>query len=202
MHVSNSIFNYIIVKQWILHLGKLNLNMITSKNFIEDVASIKGYAKTLEGFIQENYKNILNHVALIDLKLKEIQVIDDEIKNVENLDAHRLEHPYWKERINEIIENSAKTHNNFNIGLFGIKSVILKLETYLNHLQQTYVDPATLDYTLEDSAKKEGEEWEYIPTTSAYIKTAGQWLPHGKACRVCIAVGAIKSLARIPRPHQ
>ena len=46
--------------------------MITSQAFINDVSSMKGYAKSLEAFINDRYKNVLNQLALIDLKLKEI----------------------------------------------------------------------------------------------------------------------------------
>jgi hypothetical protein len=122
--------------------------MVTKEAFIDDLANLKGFAKVLQSEIIGKANSAMQKLALLDLKLKEQKLIDDEIKGIKshpgNINSNLGDNQQWKERMDDIVRNAASVHSEFDVSLNGITEVIKRINSFLSHASKTYKDPATI----------------------------------------------------------
>jgi len=103
----------------------------------------------------------LNNVALIDLKIKEIAIIEDQISSVENhpgnFNSNLNGNLAFKENLEEIISNSNNLSSEFDIALNGICHVINKIDSFVKSVEKNRMN--------EKSKEEENEIHEYVIET-------------------------------------
>jgi hypothetical protein len=136
------------VNRWLDHLGAQNLNQIHKNEFIDDLSNLKGFAKVLQSAIIGKANSVMDKLALLDLKLKEQKLLTQEIDGIRqhpgNINSNLGDNLPWKERLEEIVDNSASVHSEFDVALYGMCEVIKRINFYVKNMQKAYIAPSTI----------------------------------------------------------
>ena len=136
------------MNRWLDHLGAQNLNQINKNEFIDDLSNLKGFAKILQSGIIGKANSVMDKLALLDLKLKEQKLITQEIDGIRqhpgNINSNLGNNLPWKERLEEIVDNSASVHSEFDVALYGMCEVIKRINFYVKNMQKAYIAPNTI----------------------------------------------------------
>lgn len=137
------------MNKWLEHLGSQNLNTINKNEFLDDLMNLKGFAKVLQSSIIGKANSVMDKLALLDLKLKEQHLLDQEIEGVRlhggNINSNLGDNMPWKDRLEEIVTNAASVHSEFDVALYGMCEVIKRINFFVKNMQKTYVNPSTLN---------------------------------------------------------
>ena len=137
------------MNKWLEHLGSQNLNTINKSEFLDDLMNLKGLAKVLQSSIIGKANSVMDKLALLDLKLKEQHLLDQEIEGVRlhggNINSNLGDNLPWKERLEEIVTNAASVHSEFDVALYGMCEVIKRINFFVKNMQKTYVNPSTIN---------------------------------------------------------
>lgn len=94
--------------------------------------------------------------------MKEEALIDEQILQVQNhggdINSNLGENLPWKEKLERIVEVSASIHQEFDVALNGMCSVIKKIENYISSMANVRV---------ERRIKSSPAETQYYPNTQA-----------------------------------
>jgi hypothetical protein len=117
----------------------------------------------LQGWIIGKSNSVINKLGFIDLKLKEQKIIEDEINQVNShpgdLNSNIGNNLLWKERLEDIINNAASIHSEFDVDLHGICNVIKKVDNFI----------ASVDFDVDQKTLRvPGPENQYYPQ-SMYV---------------------------------
>ncbi len=108
---------------------------------------MKAFAMILQGWIIGKSNSIINKLGLIDLKLKEQKILEDEVSQVNShpgdLNSNAGNNLIWKERLEDIVNNVASVHSEFDVNLHGICDVIKKVDHFISSVDYN-IDPKTL----------------------------------------------------------
>lgn len=100
-------------------MNKEPLHERSEGQMIENVGLIKTMAIRLQGYIQQKSVTTQKLLALLDLKLKEQQIIDMELKNVANHPgnptSNAQQNEQFKNRLENIIDESGVVQSNFSM---------------------------------------------------------------------------------------
>jgi hypothetical protein len=154
-------FTLVALNKWINHLTDRNFDLVSKGEFIEDVATIKGFSKILQTWIIAKSNDVINQVALLDLKMKEQALIDDQVTQVQNhagnVSSNLGDNLPWREKLENIVENSASIHGEFDVALNGICNVIKKIDNYISSMRNIHADSRTI--------RSSPPETQYYPDT-------------------------------------
>ena len=113
---------------------------MTKNDFLMDLENTKAFAKILEGWIIGKSNSVINKLGLIDLKLKEQKIHQEQISQVKahpgDLNSNAGNNIIWKERLEDVINNVASVHSEFDINLNGICDVIKKVDNFIDIVSQ------------------------------------------------------------------
>jgi hypothetical protein len=161
-----------IVNNWLGFIDKQNLEEMTKMEFLSDIENMKAFAMILQGWITGKSNSIINKLGLLDLKLKEQKVLEDEVSQVSShpgdLNSNAGNNLIWKERLEDIVNNVASVHSEFDVNLHGICDVIKKVDHFIDSVDYK-VDPKTL--------RVPGPETQYYPQ-SMYALSESPEVPH------------------------
>merc|ERR1712151_824679 len=137
-------FTLSALKNWIDHLTNRNFDLVSKGEFIEDVATIKGFSKILQNWIIAKSNDIINQVALLDLKMKEQALIDEQVAQVQvhpgNVNSNLGDNLPFREKLERIVEVSASLHGEFDVAIIGVCSVIKKIDNYISSMKSIKID--------------------------------------------------------------
>jgi len=121
-----------------------NFDLVSKGEFIEDVATIKGFSKILQNWIIAKSNDVINQVALLDLKMKEQALIDEQVAQVQNhpgnVNSNLGDNLPFREKLERIVEISASVHGEFDVALNGVCSVIKKIDNYISSMKNIKID--------------------------------------------------------------
>ena len=130
-----------------------------------DITSMKGYSKMLQAAIIAKANSIMDSLALMDLKLKEQKIIEKEIENIKlhpgNISSNLGNNLPWKERLEEIVNNAASIHSEFDVTLHTICNVMRKINLFVDNMERTYVDSRNIN--------QPGPETQYYPNDQTIL---------------------------------
>jgi len=136
------------VNNWVTALAGQNLNMIHKKDFLDDLSYLKGFAQLLQSHIIGKANAVMDKLALLDLKLKQQKLIDVELVNIKNhpgnISSNLGNNLPWKERLEELVNNAASIHTEFDTSLQGVCGVIQKINLFVKNMERTYRDSRTI----------------------------------------------------------
>jgi hypothetical protein len=137
-------FTLVALNKWISHLTDRNFDLVSKGEFVEDVATIKGFSKILQNWIIAKSNDVINQVALLDLKMKEQALIDEQVAQVQNhpgnISSNLGDNLPWKEKLERIVDVSASIHGEFDVALNGVCNVIKKIDTYITSMKSIKLD--------------------------------------------------------------
>jgi hypothetical protein len=143
------------VNRWLDHLGAQNLNQINKNEFIDDLSNLKGFAKIIQSGIIGKANSVMDKLALLDLKLKEQKLLTQEIDGIRqhpgNINSNLGNNLPWKERLEEIVDNSASVHSEFDVALYGMCEVIKRINFYVKNMQKAYVATNTIRQSVPET---------------------------------------------------
>ena len=135
---------------------------------------MKAFAMILQGWIIGKSNSIINKLGLIDLKLKEQKILEDEVSQVNShpgdLNSNAGNNLIWKERLEDIVNNVASVHSEFDVNLHGICDVIKKVDHFISSVDYN-VDPKTL--------RVPGPDTQYYPQ-SMHVLSESPETPHSE----------------------
>lgn len=120
------------MNNYIDHLNSQNLDQITQADFISDVQDLKSLANALQKEVMFKSNSISQNLELIDVKLKEEKIIDDEINNLKKVCAKDTRH---HERLDEVTSEIATFNSENDINLHGISHVLKRVHSLLARLE-------------------------------------------------------------------
>jgi len=137
-------FTLTALNNWITHLTDRNFDLVSKGEFIEDVATIKGFSKILQNWIIAKSNDVINQVALLDLKMKEQALIDEQVSQVQvhpgNVNSNLGGNLPFREKLERIVEVSASVHGEFDVALNGVCNVIKKIDNYISSMKNIRID--------------------------------------------------------------
>merc|ERR1712004_841796 len=88
--------------------------------------------------------DVINQVALLDLKMKEQALIDEQVSQVQvhpgNVNSNLGGNLPFREKLERIVEVSASVHGEFDVALNGVCSVIKKIDNYISSMKSIKID--------------------------------------------------------------
>ncbi len=165
------------MNKWLDFLAYQDTQMMGTNEFIGDIMDMKGLSKNLQHGIVGRANNIINKLALIDLKLKEVKLIEEEIDGVArhpgNLGSNMGLNRPWKERLNELITNAASESTQFSVAIWGMKTVLRRISTFVNTMERSGFDSGLVHnprpedvYYPNDNDAIENKPSEFSPSGS------------------------------------
>ena len=140
-------------------MQKENLNELSKGGILSNVEEIKENSMFLDRLIHKHANDIYNKLALYDLKLKQIKIIEDEIENVQNHPGNVMtnlgNNEAYKKRMERIVNESASVNSNFDLAYDTICSVL--------QLQKDFIDDVDTSYHSSKEVVQPPEDVVYYP---------------------------------------
>lgn len=87
--------------------------------------------------------------------MKELNLINEQLKSIEdhpgNISSNLGTNLPFKEKLEDIINNSASVHSEFNVALQGICNVVKKIKSFVNHMQVKKIDSRSIKGATAES---------------------------------------------------
>lgn len=149
-------------KKWLDFFETENLNELSMKEMIENVSRMTGKAVDLQNFIQLHSGLVVKLLGLLDMKLKQIKVLEGTVSNINkhgfNVSSNLGNNLVWKQNLEELLDYSASVNSNYSLAWSTMCEVIGNKEMVLGELLDSR------------HSKKPSLTREYYPD-SKYFKT-------------------------------
>ena len=155
-------FNIQSLRKWLEFFENENLHELSMPEMVDNVSRMTGKAVDLQNFISFKSGLVAKFMGLLDMKLKQIAVLDDAIKNIERhgFDIHTNlgNNLVWKQNLEELMDLSTAVNSNYSLAWGSMCEVIEQKDK--------------INTTLLDSRRsvKHSLEKEYVPGAK-YFKT-------------------------------
>eukprot|EP00340_Litonotus_pictus_P006313 CAMPEP_0170517956 /NCGR_PEP_ID=MMETSP0209-20121228/3762_1 /TAXON_ID=665100 ORGANISM="Litonotus pictus, Strain P1" /NCGR_SAMPLE_ID=MMETSP0209 /ASSEMBLY_ACC=CAM_ASM_000301 /LENGTH=316 /DNA_ID=CAMNT_0010803337 /DNA_START=139 /DNA_END=1090 /DNA_ORIENTATION=- len=130
-HVNSELARSISIsglKKWLDYYEAEKLEERSTAEMIDNIGNILTKSIDVQNFIHLKSGNINKKLSLLDMKLKQVEVIDDAIKNIE-------EHPYdigtnegnnlfWKNNLEDLTRSSALVNSEYQLAWGSICDVL------------------------------------------------------------------------------
>jgi hypothetical protein len=144
-----SIENY---DKWLSVYETENLNEKVVPELIESVGTILGKSIDLQNYINFKSNLIIKKLALLDVKIKQIKVLDQATQSIEqhpgDINSNSPSNALWKDSIDTIIETIGTSQSEYNIAFNSICSI---LGTSKEQLKKEIPDSKAIRNTDEES---------------------------------------------------
>jgi hypothetical protein len=151
---------------------------------MDDLTNLRAFAKVLQTHIVGKANAVLDKLTLMDLKMKEEKIIEEEIKGVKahpgNISSNLGNNLQWKERLDEIVNNAASVHTEFDTALYGVCEVIKRINFFVKNMERTYTNPSSIKQPSPDT-QYYPNEYTIMPneqTLTSLGPKAGHYNPH------------------------
>jgi len=121
-------FSVSAFQKWLDYYETENLLEQTRGDMVENVGRILGKTIDLQQFIHLRAGLILKKLALLDMKLKQIGVLEDTIKNIEihpaDIHSNLGNNLLWKFNMEAIVDETASIHSGYQLAWNSICEVL------------------------------------------------------------------------------
>ena len=126
-------FNPTSVEEWIDFVSKKNSAMYDQMSFARDVATIQSVSAKLEKYLQEKKKDVEEKTALLDLKIKEQKIIEEELNklNKDTPKVPEVKEEKKEEPIAKPKKNTVPKVNNGTSGRVGKRTAVKVIKTVI-----------------------------------------------------------------------
>lgn len=112
-------FNMDTFKAWIDFSEKENLHELSHPQMIDNVGKILGKSIDLQNFINLKSGLIVKLLAILDLKLKQLEVLDNTLLSIEehpgDIHSNLSGNAFWKNKLDELINYSTAVNSNYSL---------------------------------------------------------------------------------------
>lgn len=112
-------FNMDTFKAWIEFTEKENLHELTHPQMIDNVSKILGKSIDLQNFINLKSGLIVKLLGLLDMKLKQLEVLDNTMNSINDhhSDIHSdlYGNAFWKNKLDELLNYSTAINSNYSL---------------------------------------------------------------------------------------
>lgn len=106
-------------QKWLDFYESENLKELTLAEMIDNISNILGKSIHLQNFINLKSGLVVKLLGLMDMKLKQITVLDDTMKNIEfhpsDINMNAGNNLIWKANLEELFDVSAAENNLYNL---------------------------------------------------------------------------------------
>lgn len=126
-------FNPTTVEEWIDFVSKKNSAMYDQMSFARDVAAIQSVSAKLEKYLQEKKKDVEEKTALLDLKIKEQKIVEEELNklNKKSTDVAVEKEEKKEEPITKPKKKTVPKVNNGTSGRVGKRTAVKVIKTVI-----------------------------------------------------------------------
>lgn len=125
-------------KKWLDFFESENLHELSVPEMIDNVSRMTGKAVDLQNFIQLHSGLVVKLLALLDMKLKQIKVLEDTVGNINNhgfnVSSNLGNNLVWKQNLEELLDYSASVNSNYSLAWSTMCEVIGGKENVLAQL--------------------------------------------------------------------
>ena len=126
-------FNPTTVEEWIDFVSKKNSAIYDQVSFARDVATIQSVSAKLEKYLQEKKKDVKEKTALLDLKIKEQKIVEEELNklNKKSTDVAVEKEEKNEETIAKPKKKTVTKVNNGTSGRVGKRTAVKVIKTVI-----------------------------------------------------------------------
>lgn len=125
-------------KKWLDFFESENLNELSMPEMIDNVSRMTGKAVDLQNFIQLHSGLVVKLLAILDMKLKQIKVLENTVSNISNhafdVNSNLGNNLVWKQNLEELMDYSASVNSNYSLAWSTMCEVIGAKENVLAEL--------------------------------------------------------------------
>ena len=142
--------------------------------YVDDLTNLRGFAKILQTNIIGKSNAVMDKLALMDLKLKEEKLIEEEVRGIKahpgNISSNLGNNLAWKERLEEIVNNAASVHSEFDSALYGICEVIKRINFFVTNMERNY---------MTENIKQPSVDSQYYPNENTILPNVNTFSAFG-----------------------
>jgi len=116
------------LKAWLKIMESENLDELTNKDVINNISNIVGKSSDLQNYINFKAGLVNKKLALLDMKLKQVDVLDNAIESIQqhpgDINSNLGSNLLWKYHLESVMENIAVTNSNFQTGSSTICEIL------------------------------------------------------------------------------
>jgi hypothetical protein len=106
-------------KKWLDFFESENLNELSVPEMMDNVSRMTGKAVDLQNFIQLHSGLVVKLLGILDMKLKQIKVLESTVGNINNhgfdINSNLGNNLVWKQNLEELIDYSASVNSNYSL---------------------------------------------------------------------------------------